>query len=821
MIVKHVPMKAAKKSDFAVLVKYIIDPQSKHERVGAVNVSNCHSEHAEIAMLEVLNTQTQNTRSTADKTYHLIVSFRPGESPDEEVLKAIEERICAGLGFTGHQRVSAVHHDTDNLHMHIVVNKIHPRRYTIHEPFNAYHTLGQLGAKLEQEYGLEKDNHKAIKIGSENRASDMERHTNVESLLGWIKRECTDQIQATQSWVEMHDVMQSHGLTIHERANGLVISAEDGTSVKASSVNRQFSKAKLEERLGSFKAASPKPVSEKPAKRYTKQPLHSGSDTVELYAHYKSATQLAVTSRTAEWDRARARKNRLIEAAKRTGRLKRAAIKLLRSPGVAKKLMYAMTSKALREEIASINQQYFKERQEIYEKYRQLAWADWLRHEATSGDKEALAALRAHSTATGLKGNTLRGTGDKKWASAATTFDSITKEGTIIYRVGDTAVRDDGDRLKVSRGADRAGLEAALRMAMERYGTCIAVNGSAAFKEQIVRVAAAANLSVNFDDKALERRRKQLNQSSTKKEKKHGNANTGNNFKRRSTGIRNGRGGAAAAKRAAAGRADTAGVTKHGSGNANRNQPHPGGARSKTPPQARDGLRGLSELGVVHVPSGAKVLLPGHVSGHVEHQGAKPDHRVRRNVRGTGRLEPDAPGQTSGKVFKPNVGRVGTAPPPASKDRLRRISQVGEITIGQRPQLAKATPAQERLKAGIPTPSPVKTERAASKPASVRLLEASPAAKAADKYVIEREQKRCNGFDIPKHARYTFIQEMSAEYAGTRRIDEQALALLKVGKEILVLPVDEATARRLKRISLGQQIEVSAKGVIKTKGRSR
>src|SRR5471032_1273855 len=149
MIAKHVPMNSAKKSDFAGLVTYLAGPQGKDERVGLVRVTNCHTEQAEIAMLEVLNTQAQNTRSNADKTYHLIVSFRAGETPDEDTLKAIEERLCAGLGFGGHQRVSVVHHDTDNLHLHIAVNKIHPTRYTIHEPFNAYHTLGQLCDKLE------------------------------------------------------------------------------------------------------------------------------------------------------------------------------------------------------------------------------------------------------------------------------------------------------------------------------------------------------------------------------------------------------------------------------------------------------------------------------------------------------------------------------------------------------------------------------------------------------------------------------------------------------------------------------------------------
>jgi hypothetical protein len=91
----------------------------------------------------------------------------------------------------------------------------------------------------------------------------------------------------------------------------------------------------------------------------------------------------------------------------------------------------------------------------------------------------------------------------------------------------------------------------------------------------------------------------------------------------------------------------------------------------------------------------------------------------------------------------------------------------------------------------------------------------------ADKYVAEREQKRVNGFDIPKHARYTASNAGPATYAGTRRVDGQALALLRQGDQVMVLEIDEATARRLNRLSLGAQVGVSARGVIKAKGRSR
>ena len=41
MIAKHVPMRSLGKSDFAGLVNYITDEQSKEHRLGAVRLTNC------------------------------------------------------------------------------------------------------------------------------------------------------------------------------------------------------------------------------------------------------------------------------------------------------------------------------------------------------------------------------------------------------------------------------------------------------------------------------------------------------------------------------------------------------------------------------------------------------------------------------------------------------------------------------------------------------------------------------------------------------------------------------------------------------------
>lgn len=43
-------------------------------------------------------TQAANTRSKAEKTYHFVYSFLPGEQPDLETLHAIKNKLCgAGL----------------------------------------------------------------------------------------------------------------------------------------------------------------------------------------------------------------------------------------------------------------------------------------------------------------------------------------------------------------------------------------------------------------------------------------------------------------------------------------------------------------------------------------------------------------------------------------------------------------------------------------------------------------------------------------------------------------------------------------------------
>jgi hypothetical protein len=508
VIIKHVPMRSVKKSDFAGLVQYITNEQGKTERVGVCSTTNCTAETMNAVIGEVLAIQRLNTRATGDRIYHLLVSFRPGENPDPTILKAIEERICSGLGYGEHQRVSVVHHDTDNIHLHIAINKIHPTKRTMREPYKAYRLFAKLCKVLEKDYGLKPDNHVTRKSVSEGRAIDMERHSGIESLMSWIRRECLGKIREAQSWDKLHQVLQENGLELYELGNGFVFKSNIGTVVKASTVARDISKTQLEKRLGSFKK-SQKDLRET-KREYRKRPVPMRVDTTDLYGRYKKETQGLEATKSSELGKIQSRKKRQIDAAQRANRLHRATIKMMKGR-ILKKLLYAKAHKKLFSEIDSINNHSNKERMRIKHQNLRRTWADWLKWKALDGDAEALVALRSREAAQGLKGNTIRGEGQPNpLAGRVTIIDNITKKGTIIIRAGQSAVRDDGNKFQVSRELANEGLLEALQLAIEQYGNHITLNGTNKFKERVVQVAVSAKIPLSFTDRFLESQRQQL-----------------------------------------------------------------------------------------------------------------------------------------------------------------------------------------------------------------------------------------------------------------------------------------------------------------------
>lgn len=141
---------------------YILDSANgttEGEKVASYRVTNCGTDDPADAAILIQATQAANTRSKAEKTYHFVYSFPPGEQPDLETLHAIEDELCAAIGLDEHQRVSAVHIDTDNLHVHVAINKVHPTGLQNIEPYYDQFRLMEACERLEVEHGLQRTFH--------------------------------------------------------------------------------------------------------------------------------------------------------------------------------------------------------------------------------------------------------------------------------------------------------------------------------------------------------------------------------------------------------------------------------------------------------------------------------------------------------------------------------------------------------------------------------------------------------------------------------------------------------------------------------------
>ena len=329
----------------------------------------------ELAIREVADTQALNTRTTQEKTYHLIVSFRPEDETrlTPEAFKAIEERFAQALGLSEHQRHCGVHVNTENMHMHIAYNLIHPEKLTRVEPWRDYIKRDKLCRELEKEYGLVIDNgrDKAQEQGLGERAAAVEAHTGRQSFEGYARDQgeaILTILENARSWEDVHCAFARHGLELKPRGAGLVVKDRHGRHMaKASAAHRDLSLKKLEARFGVFQEPRGKmPESER---RYGAAPLQKAPNRNQLWQEFQELRQeqkAALEDIRRKWERQR--------------------MELQRRP----------IARRTRANLMKMSRQY--EAEEIHAARMNQGvgnWLDFLRQKAAQGDETALAVLRS------------------------------------------------------------------------------------------------------------------------------------------------------------------------------------------------------------------------------------------------------------------------------------------------------------------------------------------------------------------------------------------------------------------------------------------
>jgi hypothetical protein len=356
----------------------------------------------------------------------------------------------------------------------------------------------------------------------------MEHAAGMESLLGWIRRKCLEELKAAENWQALHRALESNGLVLREQGNGFVVSDQEGRAVKASSIARDLSKAQLEKRLGPFEADGERQIQAAGTIRtYELRPMaakgrgkEGQGGAEELYQRYQAEQDRNRQARNQIRQALRQQKQDQLSRAKEKAQARRGLIRGLECDSLSRRVLYHQSGANLRENVQAIHGQHQEQREALLSPVKPLAWFDWLAQRAAEDDRQALAALRrrrhrAQRKANCLLGSLQHGRGGVEAAGfevgsdmypgvpviSGMKIDGVTRQGTIIYADGESAIRDSGNRLEVSEGIKRQGLEIALAMAIKRFGREIAVEGDAAFRDRVLHTASALKLDIDFTDR--------------------------------------------------------------------------------------------------------------------------------------------------------------------------------------------------------------------------------------------------------------------------------------------------------------------------------
>ena len=218
---------------------------------------------------------------------HWILSWQENEQPTREQVDEAVSLFLRGMGLAERQTLYALHKNTGNYHMHIVVNRTHPYTQKVIQPHRGFdineahkiiaeieHRQGwasQMNARYcvnEQGHVVRNIQHRA-QAKPKPRAEDFESATGEKSAQRIAQERGHAVIRNALCWEELHAGLDAVGLRFVRKGSGAVIFVGD-TAVKASSVDRNFGMSRLCKRLGEFKPGS---YSERTFKKPAPEPV--------------------------------------------------------------------------------------------------------------------------------------------------------------------------------------------------------------------------------------------------------------------------------------------------------------------------------------------------------------------------------------------------------------------------------------------------------------------------------------------------------------------------------------------------------------------
>jgi hypothetical protein len=544
----NAPRSESKKASFDRLVDYIDRsgtddapvrvleqfPDGRQRVVAGEVACETNAFSLETAAAEMNMIAAQNRR-IKDPVYHFIISS------DEQAFASAQYALKQ-LGLESHQYVTAIHRDTDNVHVHVAVNRVNPLTYKAASLWKDVDVLQKTMRVLERHYGFKVDNgpwqlnadNLLVRPGlrypsAPQGAAKRQIFSNQESLFHYAVETVRDEINKTfqsqqASWKYLHLLLHEKGLGLREQGDGLVIynylRPEDPV-IKASSVHPSLTKRALHSSSGPFEGP----------------PAFKSDDPYEgryaIYKAYQPAFEVRDKGVRAERREARAEARDGLKAryqAYRTAWQKpdlnaterrrqvaaryqdmKADVKRSHHDPLLRKLMYRVAEFERMKAMAELRIELRQERQDLAGKglLRPMPYRSWVEQEALKGNVAAVSQLRGFVYREKRNALTHEGGSDRaiRFSKAddagirhiPTHTSQLYRNGTVEYlRDGVVGVVDRGNLVQIKPGFEDYDESHNYRLAANLVRTRSGETAEIIGDDQFVNQVLTAGFKINY-----------------------------------------------------------------------------------------------------------------------------------------------------------------------------------------------------------------------------------------------------------------------------------------------------------------------------------
>ncbi len=537
MIGKKIPARGGggKVARIDNLVAYVTDPggHADPDRPGEIGPEKCVYSgavgfittdpagwRAEMAALALAAPQS------ADPITHYVISWAEGEHPTTEQVDQAVHIILDELGLQGHQTIYALHRDTNNDHVHLVVNRVHPETERVVRAGGGWdrRALLQAVAKIEQAQEWQQvatpaaereaaEAERRRKTSREDRRGERARerprtrdrardgaHRHGERSAVEIARERAGQLfhpkRGAQTWAELHAALAARGLRYEKKGSGAIIWIGE-TAVKASDVSRDASYAKLAKRLGEYQPATPEQAEQSRASAPGPEPTDRVVESTARtsWAEYQRARKERRAEGRAERAAltARHRQERAALQSAQRERRKAATAGNWRGRGASLNTLRSQLAAQDARERAALRERQARERQGRA-KTAAKSYEDWLRQQGRSQQADSYARWIAPR---------LMGEDQPAVPRDIRAFSAHVVGSSVEYRRDADrrlAFVDAGRTIAMTSSRESDATLAALQLASAKWGGKVQIQGNAEFRERAARLAAREGIRVMDED---------------------------------------------------------------------------------------------------------------------------------------------------------------------------------------------------------------------------------------------------------------------------------------------------------------------------------